>query len=486
VHYADGSLGRFLEDAALKAVAANILTDTGGDALSVFAPSAVITVQSGRRLGFFGLTDPGTVNKTLESNLTGLRFADPVITARQQAAALAASNSDLIIGLSNAGVSDADGTVIIDIDSAELTIGRVIIDNATGGIESRVKLNPSELTAADAGVQAAVDAFKAVVAAEYPPAAIVRSEVTLNGTMTANRSAETNLGNLWADALLWFALEGGIGNYYDEDELELGNTGIMADDSHVVAIWNGGNLRDFINTGDVTMKDIRRVLPFPNRAAVAYLSGAQLLELLEASTQGLPYTPASLDTGAAFLHVAGLEYTIDLSKPYDAGEAYGAHWFRAGSVNRVTINHINGLPFDPAATYAVVTSNAIYNGMDSNYIMRERDPEFSVITSAFVTDIIWLYINRSLGGVIGEQYAAPQGRVNIKPENMTRAVFINMLYSLAGSPDVELSGRFADVAPGAYYARAVEWAVREGITNGRSESLFAPHAQITSKATTYP
>ena len=70
------------------------------------------------------------------------------------------------------------------------------------------------------------------------------------------------------------------------------------------------------------------------------------------------------------MQVSGLTYTVDTAKAYDALEAYGDHWFTAGSVSRVSIDDVNGQPFDAKATYAVVTSNANFNGMDSSYVLK--------------------------------------------------------------------------------------------------------------------
>ena len=38
---------------------------------------------------------------------------------------------------------------------------------------------------------------------------------------------------------------------------------------------------------------------------------------------------------------------------------------------------------------------------------------------------------------------------------------------------------FADVPADAYYAKAVEWAVKKGITNGKANGLFGPDATCT-------
>ena len=479
VYYADDTLGKLLESASFEAVASNIdvitETETGENAINAFATSAVITTKTGRSIGFFGLTDTDTVNQVLESNLGGLIFNDAVVAAKSQIKVLA--DCSLIIGLSNAGVGNIDGAIMLDVDSlAGFAVSAAVIDNATGELESNDAVILGE---SDTAIKSAVTALKTIVDEEYPAVSVAKSNVTLNGSMTASRSVETNTGDFWTDALLWFATEGGIEKYYDEDDIAIGNTGIAVDNDKIVAVWNGGNLRDYLNKGDVTIKDLKRVLPYPNTVAVVYLTGAQLLELLESATQGLPYTPASSSACASFPQVAGIKYTVDISQKYDAGEAYGKNWFVADSINRVTIESINGQAFDISATYAVITSNAIANGMDSNYICTEKDPDLSTITSAGVTDVVWMYINEKLNGVIGEEYAETQGRINIAPANITRGLFIKLLYDFAGSPDVEITAQFADVASDSQYAEAVAWAVGEGITNGKRLGVFDPEAEIT-------
>ena len=101
---------------------------------------------------------------------------------------------------------------------------------------------------------------------------------------------------------------------------------------------------------------------------------------------------------------------------YDRGESYGDHWFKAASLNRVSIEAVNGQPFDPEARYAVITSNANYNGMDSSYVFKAAVEEYekSTVTTAAVRDVVWMYIADELNNVIGEEYAAPQGRITVK------------------------------------------------------------------------
>ena len=243
------------------------------------------------------------------------------------------------------------------------------------------------------------------------------TEQVLYGADDAARKGETNQGDLWADALRWFAVSGKINEFFEEDDVTAGNTEIAADADHVVALWNGGNLRADVAEGKFGAEQLAEVLPYPNKAAVVYMTGAQLLEALEAASQGLPYTEESAAACASFMQVSGMKYTVDTAKEYEKGEAYGDNWFKAAAPGaRVTIDEVNGQPFDPEAVYAVITSNANFNGMDSSYMFKEAAEANgkSTITTAVVRDVIWMYISGELNNVIGDAYAEAQGRITIK------------------------------------------------------------------------
>ncbi len=243
------------------------------------------------------------------------------------------------------------------------------------------------------------------------------ANAALHGAQDAARKGETNLGDLWADALRWFAVSGRINEYFEEDDVTAGNTFVAVDEDHIVALWNGGNLRADVAEGRFGAEALAQVLPFPNLVAVVYMTGAQLKEALEAASQGLPYAEDTAALCASFMQVSGLTYTVDTAKEFDKGEAYGEKgWFRAASLARVSIEDVNGQAFDPEATYAVITSNANFNGMDSSYIFKAaaEENEKSTITTAVVRDVVWLYIAEALGSQIGEAYAQAQGRITLR------------------------------------------------------------------------
>ena len=68
--------------------------------------------------------------------------------------------------------------------------------------------------------------------------------------------------------------------------------------------------------------------------------------------------------------------------------------------------------------------------------------------------------------------------------SLTRGMVVTVLYRDNGSPTVDFKGKFLDVAEGAYYTAAAEWAYANGIVNGTGfddwgEPYFSPDRDIT-------
>ena len=220
------------------------------------------------------------------------------------------------------------------------------------------------------------------------------SKVELNGAKApnGNRDSETNLGDLITDAMLW--------------KIRTQAT-ISVPAENVVAITNGGGIRATVKAGDVTKKDINTVLPFGNTLAVVYVTGAELLEALEASTY---CTPESI---GGFPQAAGLSFTIKTYEKYDANpEPYPkSTYYGPKSIRRVTIDNVNGKVFDPAATYAVVTNNFVAGGGDTYYAFAAATNQFD--TGLPLDEVVMEYITQELKGVVGEDYALPAGRITV-------------------------------------------------------------------------
>ena len=87
-------------------------------------------------------------------------------------------------------------------------------------------------------------------------------------------------------------------------------------------------------------------------------------------------------------------------------------------------------------------------------------------------EILKAYHGGLFQGVTGTKFV-PEGK-------MDRAMFVTVLYRFAGSPAVEsLETAFTDVDTARYYGAAVAWAVEQGVTNGVSQTQFAPHQAIS-------
>ena len=64
-------------------------------------------------------------------------------------------------------------------------------------------------------------------------------------------------------------------------------------------------------------------------------------------------------------------------------------------------------------------------------------------------------------------------------DSCTRAQAVTFLWRAAGSPEPKTASSFTDVPASAYYAKAVAWAIENEITNGMTETTFAPDATCT-------
>ena len=61
----------------------------------------------------------------------------------------------------------------------------------------------------------------------------------------------------------------------------------------------------------------------------------------------------------------------------------------------------------------------------------------------------------------------------------TRAQAVTFLWRAAGSPEPKTLSSFADIPADSYYAKAVAWAVENGVAKGVSDTLFAPDTTCT-------
>lgn len=523
------NLKTLMESAEFPILAADAFTAEGELAMD----EANHTFQLGDvTVGVFGLATPETATKAHPAKLEGVTFLaeeELFACAQEQVDELTAAGCDYIIALGHLGI-DAESTGNRSIDLLENVTGiDVFIDghshstqsdiaeetNGTGMVGDTVltstgtklesvgvvdiaadgtidastismeELNATEGFTPDQDIATRVSEINAQIEEDMGQV-IGTSEVDLDGVRENVRASETNLGDLITDAMLWQAGQ-------DNEEVD-------------AAITNGGGIRASIAAGDITKKSVNDVLPFGNTLYVVELTGAELLEALEASTYCTP------EPVGAFPQVAGIEFTINTGAAYDAGENYpGTTYAEPASINRVTILTVGGQAFDADATYTIVTNDFLAAGGDTYYAFSAAESGYD--TGISLDQVVMDYITEELNGTVtAADYGEPAGRIHtisyndvtagdwFTPDviyvtltglmngtgdgfspnnNINRAQLVTVLYRMAGQPEVTGENPFTDVPDGQWYTDAVLWAAENNITDGTSETTFSPNDALT-------
>ena len=102
----------------------------------------------------------------------------------------------------------------------------------------------------------------------------------------------------------------------------------------------------------------------------------------------------------------------------------------------------------------------------------ETSPFSDVSTSAYYYEAVKWAQEKGITGGIGNGLFGPN-------QPCTRAQIVTFLWRAAGSPEPKAMSSFADVSTDAYYAKAVAWAVENGITTGTGDGKFSPDATCT-------
>ncbi len=417
-----------LKSAEFTTLCCNVYLDETGE--TILPGSTVVETAGGLKIGFIGVETPETATKVNPGLIGEINFAtfDKLYEAAQQAVDGIRDDSDIVIALTHLGMepegahngyrsadlmdhltgvdfaidghahyvmtTTEDGKPIQSTGTRFAYVGVVVIDDESHNIEDNFLLDTAKL-AKDEEVDAKAQEIMASIDEVYG-APFATTEVELKGEKADSRTHETNLGDLITDAMVWSVVkEGGI------EQVE---------PNHVVGITNGGGIRVTLQPGDISMSDINTVLPFGNTVTVIYVTGEELLEALEASTFCTP------ETIGGYPQTSGIEWTLDTTVEYDQGDVYTldgkeSSYFAPASIKRVTITAINGEPFDPAATYAVVTNNFCAAGGDTYNVFNRAYVEGSGFDTGIPMDqAVMAYITEVLEGKItAEQYGEPRG-----------------------------------------------------------------------------
>ncbi len=211
------------------------------------------------------------------------------------------------------------------------------------------------------------------------------TEVTEEGKpIRIIRRAETNLGDLCADA------------YLDQSG--------VAD----IAFVNGGGIRVQLNAGDLTLNDILRVHPFGNALTVIEVSGQQVLDALEWSVHSLPGEFGGFD------QVAGLTFEYDATIESPVLQTEDKMFAGVGDTKKCRVRNVlvGGEPLDPEKTYKLASHDYQLLNNGDGYTMFGG---CTVLQESVKLDnqVLIDYITETLGGVVGEGYDQPYGQGRI-------------------------------------------------------------------------
>ncbi|MDR1914784.1 MAG: 5'-nucleotidase C-terminal domain-containing protein [Clostridiales bacterium] len=455
-----------VERAKFPIIANNILNSETNELL---LSATTVFTKGDYKIGIVGVDTPETATKTHPDKIKGTKFLagkEMFDAVQKDVDALQADGCDFVIIVGHLGdadesignrsidllevVKDADlfidahshtqidggikdnsSTLRVSTGSYLDTIGVVVYDGKT--LDAKL-IKEEEYKGVDSSVYTAIEDVNTSVDKELE-VTFAKTEVLLDGNREPGvRTQETNLGNLSADALLWAA-----NNY-------------MGDGAADVAITNGGGIRDSIPVGDINFKHIKTVFPFGNTVATIEVTGAELLEILEAATYTTP------DAIGAFPQVSGLSFTIDTGVAYEKGEAYpaGSTYFAPKNPGTRILNlKVNGEAVNLTKKYIVATNDFTASGGDT-YGAFYGKPAHNI--GLPLEDALVDYIETELGGIVSEKdYGSTDGRITIK------------------------SGPYTDIKPNQWFYDAVLYANSNGLIAGIGGGLYGPDQDVTKQ-----
>ena len=320
-------------------VASNVLLDGEPFCAAEGVLPWTVIEHAGVSIGVFGVLDEAT--PSLNPMAERLTATDPIDAARDAVAELRAQSIDYVVALSHLGRRDEALATAVDVDVVlgghipteriERLEGTILTRPGAGGnvllevVLPDGDVNRHEVT--DGPVDETVrERLEARIAASGLDEVVAHVEEPIERTETRVFRGESRIGNFVADA------------YRDAAGAD-------------IALQNSGGVRDGPPLeGDITVADLISVVPFEEPVAVAELTGAELLEVLQgADGMGLGF--AEPDWWHA--HVSGAKIVWD----EDAGE-----------LESVTVA---GEPVDTEAVYTLATTDYLFYSDDEFPALRE-------------------------------------------------------------------------------------------------------------------
>jgi len=262
-------------------------------------------------------------------------------------------------------------------------IGKVTI-KANGEITTEL-VGRDQITSKDESLAEYIESIKAKFEAELK---VVVSHVSFDLNISDKdgnrliRKQETNLANLVSDAFLKISQK--YGHKVD------------------ISFSNGGSIRTTIKAGDITIGNIRDVLPFNNELCIVEVPGQTLLDALEFSASKYP------GENGGFLHPAGLTYAIDPDVETSIATDEKNIFIGVTGARRVHSVLVNGVAIDPEKKYMVTGDNYFLIQNGDGYVFNNT----VIINRSYglPSDIAAEYI-KGLSEEEMNQYKEPQGRI---------------------------------------------------------------------------
>lgn len=322
-------------------------------------------------------------------------------------------STDMISGTSGIdAVLDGHSHSVIDCDMVKNKEGKEIPLSSTGtGLENigQLTITPdgdvtTQLVSDYEDKDADMEAFIADIQSEYEhelEQVVADSDVELTTESEDGvrliRNRETNLGDFCADAYRQIA-------------------------GTDIAFVNGGGIRANLPAGDITYGDILAVHPYGNHLCVVEATGQEILDALEMGSRStMAETGAGEDAvgeSGGFLQVSGLRYTIDTSVDSTVKVDKDGMFVSCGQQRRV--KNVEVLQDD--GSYEPIDANETYTLASHDYMLRQGGDGFTMFTDNETVieegmvdyQILITYISDHLGGIIGERYSAPDGRITVE------------------------------------------------------------------------
>jgi 2',3'-cyclic-nucleotide 2'-phosphodiesterase/3'-nucleotidase len=353
-HEFDRGVSRLRErmrQAAFPVLLANVVEKATGRAPPWATPYHVVERQ-GLKIVIIGLITRETPLVTLPDNVEALDFPDPAEVANRLIAELVPGRADLVVLLCHIGGWQDAASGVISGELADLAA-------AVRGVAAIVAGHTHELIAGEIRGVPVVEAldnglYLGRIRLRVDPATreVLDSESRVLPVRADSVSPDPRAAALveryrqeMAEALDEVVGEAAVELAGEYRECGMGN--LMVDivrerTGADLAFQNPGGVRASLAAGPIRYRDVYDVLPFDNTIVLVELTGAEVRTLLEQATEV-----------AVFLHVSGLRYSIDGSRP-------------PGS--RVTV----GAPLDEARTYRVAINSFMAQGGDGLPLLAGR------------------------------------------------------------------------------------------------------------------